>query len=573
MSSNTHTSHVSQESLLRQAVLNTSQSIELLREATSNSVDADAKQIDIQLVNVGGEMWNIVIQDDGNGMEERHLQAFFNAGDSVKDFVQTAIGEKGLGSKTTFVAKEILVESRRFTNPGVLLVGRMTDPMADLGQGKMPTYTIDEDPAGHTSSLTSKGTRITLTNVHLARFNGKKATDPQEIADRVMHYLRSMCATGTVKNRHSQQPHVMKNVANVTVTPWVTVEVLATGTVTLGPEPGVYQVPATALNPTNGPVSPEGIQQNSKKFCDVLDFNRSKTITLGGTQTTVHYDGTVVIAGENVRAEMLRHELKQGWTQKSQMGVHLCKDFIPLRNDTALSRELLGGEYYFEYKVFLNCQEFQLNADRNVITNEESDEVSWIWDDFVSTVWPDIQARAQAYRAMKDAEDAAIEAVKKTNQAADLKSKYSTSPDVTVTKAGASLSFVKQPKKEADVSHLLAMMVQSGDWRVELDPIERFGQYIDASTDVLVEDAGGNVLLVEIETQLANLFRHQHPMNSYDLVVVWSLGTMTSGSINTAPWGTNSSMVPVALNQNASRGWELKWGVHTKPVLVLENIL
>ena len=94
-----HTSHVSQESLLRQAVLNTSQSIELLREAVSNSVDADAKQIDIQLNNAGGEVWNVVIQDDGNGMEDKHMRAFFNAGDSVKDFVQTAIGEKGLGSK------------------------------------------------------------------------------------------------------------------------------------------------------------------------------------------------------------------------------------------------------------------------------------------------------------------------------------------------------------------------------------------------------------------------------------------------------------------------------------------
>lgn len=574
MSSSTHTSHVSQESLLRQAVLNTSQSIELLREAASNSVDADAKEFNVQLNNVGGDIWNVVLQDDGNGMERRHMQAFFNAGDSVKDFSQTAIGEKGLGSKTTFVAKEILVESRRFTDQKVLLVGRMYDPMADLAQGKMPTFTVESDPPGHVSGLTSQGTRITLTNVHLGRFNGKKTSDPQEIADRVLHYLRSMCATGTVKNRHSQQPHVMKNVANVTVTPWLTVEVsTSTGTVTLGPAPGVYQVPPINISPSDGPVSPEGVSQHSKKFCDVLDFNRSKTITVAGSQTTVHYDGTVVIAGENVRSAMLKDELKQGWTQKSQMGVHLCKDFIPLRNDTGLSRGLLGGEYYFEYKVFLNSQEFQLNADRNVITNEESDEVSWIWDDFAQFVWPSVQARAKAFQDMKDSEEAAIDALKRTKQAADLKASYASLPDVAVVKTGASLAFVKQPKKEADVSHLLAMMVQSGDWKKELAPIERFGQYIDASTDILVEDASANVLLVEVETKLANLFKHQHPMSSYDLVAVWSLGTMTSGSVNTAPWGTNSAVVPVSLNQNANGGWELKWGTHVKPVLVLENML
>ncbi|WP_460444667.1 ATP-binding protein [Angustibacter aerolatus] len=569
-----HTSHVSQESLLRQAVLNTSQSIELLREAVSNSVDADAKHIDVQLNNAGGEMWNVVIQDDGNGMEDKHMRAFFNAGDSVKDFAQTAIGEKGLGSKTTFVAKEVVVESRRYTNPGVLLVGRMQDPMASLAKLKMPKYTVEQDPAGHTPGLTSAGTRITLAGVHFASFNGRKTADAKIIADRVMHYLRSMCATGTVKNRHGQQTHVIKNVANVGVIPLVTVEVATgNGTVTLGPEPGVYQVPSISINPTNGPMSPEGVQQNSKRFCDVLDFNRSRTITIGGNQVTVHYDGTAVIAGENVRAEMLKHELKQGWTQKSQMGVHLCKDFIPLRNDTPLSRELLGGEFYYEYKVFLNCQSFQLNADRNVITNEESDEIAWIWDDFQANVWPDIQARTNPYNAMKRAEEAGIESIKKTNEAASLKSAYVTSPNVKIAKSAASLAFVKQPRKEADVSHLLAMMVQSGHWKAELDPIDKFGQYINASTDVLVEDAAGTVLLVEIETQLANLFRHQHPMNSYDMVVVWSLGTMTSGTSQNAPWGTNSSMVSVALNQNATNGWELKWGVHSRPVLVLENIL
>jgi Histidine kinase-, DNA gyrase B-, and HSP90-like ATPase len=568
-----YTSHVSQDSLLRQAVRNTSQSIELLREAVSNSVDADAKNIDIQLTNAGGEMWNIVVQDDGNGMEEQHMKAFFNAGDSVKDFPQTSIGEKGLGSKTSFVAKEIVVESRRHTNPAMLLVGKMLDPMGELAAGKMPTYTIDEDPVGHVPGISSKGTRITLTDVHLTSFNGKKTIDGQEIADRVLHYLRSMCATGTVKNRHGQQAHVMSTVANVGVIPWVSVEVVTSGgTVTLGPVPGTFQVPTADLTPTGGPVT-EGIAQNSKKFCDVYDFSRSKTISVQGSSLTVHYDGTVIIAGENVRAEMLRHELMQGWTQKSQMGIHFCKDFIPLRNEASLSRELLGGEYYFEYKAFLNSQSFQLNADRNVITNEESDEVAWIRADFLAAVWPNIQARAKVYKDMKDAEEAAIEAVQKTNQAAGLKAGYSTSPNVVVTKSGASLAFVKQPKKEADVSHLLAMMVQSSDWKSELSPIERFGQYIDASTDVLVEDASGTVLLVEIESQLYNLFRHQHPMNSYDLVVVWSLGGMTSGTSHNAPWGTNSSMLPVVLNQNSAGGWELKWGVHTKPVIVLEDVL
>jgi hypothetical protein len=569
-----YVSAVSQESLLRQAVLNTSQSIELLREAVSNSIDAEAHNIDIKLTSAGGEIWNIVIQDDGNGMEEMHMQAFFNAGVSVKDYPQKSIGEKGLGSKTTFVSKKIVIESRRHTNPELLLVGTMDDPFAALVAGKLPTYTIESNPSGHSSGISSKGTRLNLSSVHLSSFNGKKTEDPIEIANRLMHYLRSMCATGTVKNRHAAHAHIINDVVNVGVIPMVTLEVVsANGTpVTLGPLPGSFQVPQIDLSPSGAPQS-EGIEQNSKKFCDVYDFSRSKTISVQGQTSTVHYDGTIVIAGEMIRAEMLKNELKQGWTQKSQMGVHLCKDFIPLRNDTSLSRELLGGEYYFEYKLFLNCQSFQLNADRNVITNEESDEIAWIWSDFKSAVWQNIEKKASIYRQMKDSEDAAIEAVKKTNQAATLKTSYSSANDISVRKSGANLAFVKEPKKEADVSHLLAMMVQSGFWSSELDPIAKFGQYIDASTDVLVEDATGKVLLVEIESQLSNLFQHQHPMNSYDLVVVWSLGGLAGGSSRSAPWGMNSAILQVMLVQGAAGGWLLKWGTHSKPVIVLSEII
>lgn len=564
---------MSEKSLLRQAVLNTSQSIELLREAVSNSVDADAKSIDIKLTNAGGEMWNVVIQDDGNGMEDRHMKAFFNAGESEKDYPQTAIGEKGLGSKTCFVAKEIVVESRRFTNPGELLVGRMVDPFTSLLQGKMPKYTVEHNPAGYTSNLTSHGTRVTLSEVHLTRFNGKKTSDAQEIAERVFHYLRSMCATGTVKNRHAQKSHIISTVANVGVIPLLTLEVIApSGSFTLGPEAGCFQVPVTDVAPTGGPLM-EGIPQNSKNFCDVYDFAGSRTISVNGQALTVHYDGTVIIAGDKVRAKMLDHELKQGWTQKSQMGVHLCKDFIPLSADTPLSRQLLGGEFYYEYKVFLNCQSFQLNADRSVITNEDSDEISWIWDDFRDNVWPTIEAKAKPYTQMKQAEELAIQSVKRTKEAAALKAAYAGSPNVSVRKQEADLRFVKQPRREADVSHLLAMMVQSGEWGNQLSPIAKFGQYIDASTDVLVEDVNGGVLLVEVETQLGNLFKHRHPMNSYDLVVVWTLGTLTAGTTQDAPWGNNSAVVQVTLQQNAQGGWELKWGTHHKPVIVLEQVL
>lgn len=575
----THVSTVSDTAVLRQAVLNTSNSLELLREAVSNSVDADARRIDISLTNAGGEMWDLVVQDDGTGMAEAHMKAFFNTGETVKDFVSPsgeylAIGEKGLGSKTSFVASSIVVESRRRDSPSQLLIGEMTDPLASLRAGAMPTYSIEVDPPGWSPALVGTGTRIMLRNVHIATFNGVQTTDAARIAARVMHYLRTMCATGTVKNRHAASAHVKASVMNVGTIPDVTVEVTSsTGHSLLGPESGTYPVPAANVAPTGGPVS-NGVAENSKLFCDVNDFSRSRTISVQGQTTTVHYDGTVIIAGDHVRATMLEHELSRGLTHKSQMGVHLCKDFIPLRANNPLSHRLLDGEFYYEFKVFLNCQAFQLNADRNVITNEDSDEIAWIWDDFKANVWPSVKAKAAPFRAMKDAEDGAIEAHRRTAAAAALKAGYATSPAITATKPGASVRFVKLPKKEADVSHLLAMMVEAGHWDAELSPITKFGQYIDDSTDILVEDSDQTPLLVEVELRLPNLFRHKHPMASYDLVVVWELGGLANGSTETAPWGSNGTDVVVTLVSDPVLGTHhVKWGTHLKPVLVLRDIL
>jgi hypothetical protein len=571
-------SQVDAASVLRQAVLNTSSPIELFREAVSNSVDADARSINIRLVNAGGDVWNVLVEDDGNGMEDRHMSAFFNAGETEKDFTvpggtaNLSIGEKGLGSKTTFVARDIEVESVRHLAPSDVRVGRMHDPMAKLRAGQVPDYTVDLNPTGHVRQLIGHGTRIALDGLLIPTFNGKKSMDADEIAQRLMHYLRTMCATGTVKNRHAAKAHIHNSVINVGNIPAVTVEVVSSKTAALGPESGSYAVPATNVAPSGGMANAEGVQINSALFCDTLDFGGSRTMSVGGQTVTIYYDGTAIIAGEAVRQQMLKYEFRQGQTQKSLMGVHLSKDFIPMRNDNSLSRDLLGGEYYYEYKVFLNCQSFQLNADRNVVTNVESDEISWIWEDFKTKVWPQIQAKALPYNKLKDEEEVATEAIKKSKAAAALKAQYASLPPITITKKGASLQFVKRPRKEADVSHLLAMMVQSGAWAKELAPVVKFGQYIDDSTDVLVEDASGAALLCEVEMTLPNLFKHKHPMDSYDLVVTWDLGGLSSGTAKTAPWGANGAVVPVTLMSTAT-GWHLKWGTHSSPVLVLESLL
>jgi len=582
-----HSSDISKVGLLREIISNTSDSIELLREGVSNAIDAQATRVSLALTHLGGQLWTIVFEDDGNGMEDKHVQAFFNAGFTVKDVVpqlpagvpklkdSLSIGEKGLGSKTFFRASRIDLESRR-KGTNDIRVAQMIEPRKDIAAGRMPTYEFDVNPQPYTPKLTQHGTRIELTGVVIESFLGKHTTDPDEVTKRVLHYLQNFTAAGTVKNLFAHLPHIQGYVLNPGTIPQVTLEV------TIPPNAsrpttttGLFPMPSTCVAPTGGPLDPDGsgVQRNSWLFCDRYDFNRSKTLTIGGVQTTVYYEGTAIIAGKSVRDDLVAGALRSGVGHKSLLGLHLCKDFVPMKLSHELSRELLHDEYYYEFKVFLNSQNFALNADRNIVTNMDSEEVSWIRDDFKSAVWKQVEAKWKIYRAMVDDEDARIESHKRTVSVQNLKAGYAaTAPLVTQKSSG--LLFVKEPTKEADVSHIFAMALQSGHYNTELDPIARIGRYVDDSTDVLAESGTGATLLVEVEKELPNVFRHKHPLQSYDVVVVWSLGGMSVGDTKQAPWGSGGRNVPVMLQKDAATNhYVLKWGTHSKRVIVLREFV
>ena len=84
------------------------QPLDVIREAISNAIDAKASEIYISVWEdkkmPGGEIV-IEIQDNGEGMDEKGIEAFFNLGDSTRidsdgAKLESYIGEKGHGTKT-----------------------------------------------------------------------------------------------------------------------------------------------------------------------------------------------------------------------------------------------------------------------------------------------------------------------------------------------------------------------------------------------------------------------------------------------------------------------------------------
>lgn len=71
-------------SLYREIVKNMVNPLEVLREAISNCVDAEAKNIFIKIYRNENGKFSLDIEDDGVGMDEDEIKTFLNLGDFKK---------------------------------------------------------------------------------------------------------------------------------------------------------------------------------------------------------------------------------------------------------------------------------------------------------------------------------------------------------------------------------------------------------------------------------------------------------------------------------------------------------
>jgi hypothetical protein len=176
------------------------------------------------------------------------------------------------------------------------------------------------------------------------------------------------------------------------------------------------------------------------------------------------------------------------------------------------------------------------------------------------------------FNKLRSGEDAQIDAAKKSKAAKELIADYSSAPNLVTNKKGVNINYCKQPSKEADVTHILSAMFQSGKYAKEFGVLHKFGQFVDGTTDAIFEDSKGNAILIEVEYKLANLYKHKHPLDTFEGVIVWTLGGMNNGYTKNVPWGKGGGSVPLLL-LGAKGKWRLKWGTHQKKLWVLEDFI
>jgi len=201
------TLNVNKVSLYREIAKNLVNPLEVIREAISNSHDAQAKEISIEISRNTDNQLILQISDDGTGMDEDGFARFFNLGDSAKKL--NLIGQKGLGTKTYFRSNKIIVESQ---SNNVRFSAVMDQPWETLNQNVLPEYDLDtiECQPG------MNGTKITII--------GYQIDNPEKIFNfyTLKDYILWFTAAGSFKTKFADQLALQKYVQNMHIAPNIT---------------------------------------------------------------------------------------------------------------------------------------------------------------------------------------------------------------------------------------------------------------------------------------------------------------------------------------------------------------
>lgn len=481
-------------SLFKEIVKNLINPLEITREAISNSVDAEAKNINIEVYRNLNGVFCIAFSDDGHGMNKSELESFFNLGDSRKD--NRNIGEKGLGTKIFFKSKKIIVETQK--NNSKRLIAEMKDPWNFLSNNELPIYTIESEEA----IIGKDGTRIIIEGYLVD--NPEKYYNLETIRD----YILWFTAGGSFKNIFATYPELNCYVKNMQVAPRIFIndcileikEEIAGAHLFFPPQ----ENPSIDNN--------EKVYKRSVNYCRHFGpYHRSTNIN--GEYVSFQMYGTV--SGVNCRKSICK--LRQSERLKGRFGIYLAKDFIPFTKKSSL----ISDPNYHHFHILVNSQNFELTADRNNVSNEDDPKVKWIYLMVKEIIKNDILPGTHStYFKMRKQEEINFVIKEKNKNLKNRIKEFSKLENLNLE----NIAIKRIPDNEAQVTLLLAALLSNPKFNKYINIIDSIAHYsLQSTTDLICLNSVGGTLLVEVEFLLSNLFKHEHPYLTFDCIVCWKV--------------------------------------------------
>jgi hypothetical protein len=525
-------------SLFQEIVKNLINPLEVTREAISNSVDAEAKNINIEIYRDLDGVFCIAFTDDGYGMNKSELESFFNLGDSRKD--KRNIGEKGLGTKIFFKSKKITVITQK--NNSKRLVAEMKEPWYFLSNNEIPTYTIKaEDPI-----VGSDGTKIIIEGYLVD--NPEKYYNLETIKD----YILWFTAGGSFKNIFATYSELNYYVKNMQVAPRIFIndwildirEEIA----------GAHQFFPPQENPSAD--NNEKTYKRSVNYCRHFGpYHRSTNIN--GEYVSFQMYGTV--SGVNCRKAICK--LRQSERLKGRFGIYLAKDFITFTKKTSL----ISDPNYHHFHLLVNSQNFELTADRNNVSNEDDPKVKWVYSMVKEIINNDILPSTQTtYFKMRKQEEINFAVKEKSINLKKRIREFSKLESLSLE----NVAVKRIPDNEAQVALLLSALLSNTKFKKYIRIIDSIAHYsLQSTTDLICLNSEGETLLVEVEFLLSNLFKHEHPYMTFDCIVCWKVDLEVNDR--------KTLIDGIELKLCLERGqWFLKYGTDKIiPIIELYNII
>lgn len=470
---------------------------ELLREAISNSWDANATRVALKfdLASVPGSRTKKImvrIEDDGDGMSSEarqdgapsEIEGFFNLGDSYKGPNQ--IGSKGHGTKIYYKSSGINIET--YKSGKFIKAFTESDPWQSLKAGRVPTYCIDEDEAA------GRGTIIKVDGFEAKH---REFTDLAEL----INYIKWYTVAGSFGHYfdNSRQFHIE-----------------------LKP---IGHTPVTIPYGFSFPDEQTDLALRTETVCKVFGPEELDCgVTSEGRAVKIQI--VAALLGEDQRS-FVPHTYEN-------MGLWLAKDFIRIeRNNSALEKAFGGQYYYRNFIILANCQEFDLTANRNNIRTSDEE-----YDLAESRIVEWCQKLSESdsvvsYFQAKSAEDVEKKKLQEMRDAADKEKRTLAARNERLNKYKGRAEIIgkvpafgprKVPVNEAETALLLQAMICAEHPQIDF----KIGDYnTTRGVDMLVERSSkaiDGLWWVEVVHSLAKLNEWSHSPEGYHAIVCYELG-------------------------------------------------
>lgn len=467
--------------------------IEIIREALSNSWDANATHVEIVIDrDTYKTPWRpfITITDNGNGIGINELSRFFSLGFSEKP--KSCIGTKGHGTKIYYLSDGIQLET--VNNRKKIIAETEKPPYETLNLGKLPTYCYQfiEDPSA------KNGTKIVV-----SRFIARPR-DFQKINDEIIPYIKWFTIGGSFE--HYFNPNAKK----------MNISVHNTWTKERKVIDNWFRFPEENLD-----------ADTSAKLCKIFPAE-----ILKGESEENHIEVVVqivgCICGEEVR--------KQITPSRYEMGLWLAKDFIKIQKEDIYFQ--VGGKtgefYYSNFLVLANCQQFNLPANRgNIQIDEVYETVKKLIKNYIKKIGND-NFTLMFFNKKKNEEKEEEERIKekkreKTIKELDERMKAYQNRESLPKISELNGAIIKIPKNEKEALLLLQAMISSNYKGIDF-VIGEYDDYIGVDSIIEFDDKGTHrVGWLEVIHKLSNIKSWWHFNERTHKIVCWDIGDIKPG--------------------------------------------